>query len=360
MKNTDKTTTTGTSVKSKGLCKLGLDTHAQTITVARQLEGMTPQPPQRFSPEKFLTWVSKLVSEGHEVVSCYEAGPTGYWLHRELEKRGVRNYVVCPTRLDSRGKGVNTDNTDAMELLVRLDRYVAGNKKSFSVVLVPSIEQERKRMITRQRQQLRDKRLSMAAQGRMFMLTQGYRQSNGWWKKNPWEELQKSLPAWIIERLKVWVRIIETITEELHALDLSIQAEAPKELPFGLGKLSHETIDREVKDWTKFKTWRQIGSYSGLTGGVSSSGEQHADLSVTKAGNRRLSACLVECSWRLIRWQPKYWLVIKWQKVLLGPNVHSRRRKRAIVAFARQLLVDLWKWKTGKVTPEQLGWEMAS
>src|SRR4029077_18524136 len=109
------------------------DTHAKDFVAARQLEGMTPQPPQRFAAGKFVGWVKKLVEQGYQVISCYEAGPTGYWLHRELLALGVTNYVVCPTRLDSRGKGVNTDKTDALELLVRLDRFVAGNKKAFSV-----------------------------------------------------------------------------------------------------------------------------------------------------------------------------------------------------------------------------------
>jgi transposase len=247
-----------------------------------------------------------------------------------------------------------------LELLVRLDRYVAGNKKAFSIVQVPGVEQERKRVLTRQRQQLRDKRLSFAAQGRMLLLSQGYRQSNSWWKKSFWEPLQESLPEWMVARLAVWVRLIQGLNQEIKVLEKAIQEQAPKGLPVGMGRLTHEILDREVKDWKQFKNRRQIGSYSGLTGGVSSSGEQHADLSITKAGNRRLSSCLVECAWRLLLKQPGYWLVKKWRAVLLNPKVHRRRRKQAIVAFARQLLVDIWKWKTGKITAEQLGWTMCS
>lgn len=359
MVNEQNKTTTSAS-KSKGLCKLGIDTHAKELMVCRQVEGMNPQPAQRFTPEKFLGWVSKLVTEGYQVVSCYEAGPTGYWLHRQLQARGVTNHVVCPTRLDSRGKGVNTDKTDALELLVRLDRFVAGNRKAFSIVQVPSPEQERKRQLNRQRQQLRDKRLSFAAQGRMLMLSQGYCLSNSWWKKKLWEQLQERLPQWLVERLAVWVRLIEVINQEMKLMDKAIKELAPQSLPAGMGKLTHQILDCEVKDWSRFNNRRQIGSYSGLTGGVSSSGEQHADLSVTKAGNRRLSSCLVECAWRLLLKQPGYWLVKKWRAVLLNPKAHKRRRKQVIVAFARQLLVDVWKWKTGRTTPEQLGWVMMS
>jgi transposase len=159
------------TTNAKPICKLGLDCHAASIMVVRQVGGQTPQPAQKFTPERLLVWVQQLLKRGYQIFSCYEAGPTGYWLHRQLELLGVTNYVVCPTPLDSRHKGVNTDKTDALELLVRLDRYVAGNRKAFSVVCVPTPEQEQKRALSRQREQLQRKRLSFAAQGRMLLLS---------------------------------------------------------------------------------------------------------------------------------------------------------------------------------------------
>ena len=101
-----------------------------------------------------------------------------------------------------------------------------------------------------------------------------------------------------------------------------------------------------------------MGSYAGLCGGVSTSGQSSADLSITKAGNRRLRTDLVELAWRTLLYQPNYYLVKKWKAVLLNPKAHARARKRAIIAFARQLLIDLWRWQTGRPTPEQLGWVM--
>jgi len=361
MNNTNKQDTTTDVDKHANaiLCKLALDSHAATIMVARQDEGLHPQPPQRFKVAECLKWVKGLLAKGYRVVSCYEAGPTGYWLHWQLTGLGVTNYVVCPTRLDSRGKGVNTDKTDALELLVRLDRYVAGNRKAFSVVTVPTPAQEQRRALSRQREQLRRQRLSLAAQGRMLLLGQGYRQSNSWWRVARWERLKEQLPDWLVGRLECFLRVIEVVNQEVQALSRQVSQGAPAALPCGMGKLTHQIIEAEVRDWHRFKNRRQIASYAGLTGGVSASGEQWADLSLTKAGNRRLSSCLIECAWRLILRQPRYWLVQKWKGVLLNPKVHARRRKQAIVAFARQLLVDLWKWKTGKVSAQQLGWQMA-
>ena len=101
-----------------------------------------------------------------------------------------------------------------------------------------------------------------------------------------------------------------------------------------------------------------MGSYAGLTGGISASGQSSADLSITKAGNRRLRTELVELAWRLLLYQPGYYLVQKWKHILLNPKAHVRARKRAIVAFSRQLLIDLWRWKTGRKSPEQMGWVM--
>jgi len=357
--NNDQHTNITTNASPKTLCKLGLDVHAASIMVARQVEGLHPQPAQKFKVADFVKWVQGQVEQGWEVVSCYEAGPTGYWLHRELTRLGVTNYVVCPTRLDSRGKGVNTDKTDALELLVRLDRYEAGNRKAFSVVSVPTLEQEQKRAQSRQREQLRRQRLSVAAQGRRLLLGQGYRESNFWWRGARWEHLQERLPEWLVRQLECFKRVIEAVEQEVRALTKQVSQAAPAGLPRGLGPLTHEILEREIRDWHRFANRRQVGSYAGLTGGVSGTGEHSADLSITKAGNRRLSACLIECSWRMVLRQPGYWLVQKWKAVLLNPKVARRRRKQAIVAFARQLLIDLWKWKTGRVGAEQLGWVMS-
>jgi transposase len=192
----------------------------------------------------------------------------------------------------------------------------------------------------------------------MLLLGQGYRESNQWWKGSRWDRLQERLPTWLLGQLACFLRVIELVDKEVRALTGQVSQAAPAPLPRGMGQLTHEVIEGEIKDWHNFKNRRQVGSYSGLTGGVSASGEASADLSITKAGNRRLRTSLIECAWRLVLSQPGYWLVQKWKAVLLNPKVAKRRRKQVIVAFARQLLVDLWKWKTGKVTAERLGWVM--
>jgi transposase len=152
------------------------------------------------------------------------------------------------------------------------------------------------------------------------MLLHGYRQSNHWWKPSHWSKLSEQLPAWLIERLVIFRELIEGMEKQVNALTLSIAKEAPQAKPLGMGELTHEVIAREVGDWQRFKRWRQVGSYAGLTGGVSRSGQQQADLSITKAGNKRLRTVLIELSWRLLAYQSDYWLVKKWKHVLLNPE----------------------------------------
>ena len=139
--NTHVLTTTQNIVKAKSI-KLGIDVHADSYRVVRQVDHATPQPAQKFSPEGFLAWAKKQLELAEEVHSCYEAGPFGYGLHRQLEQMGVANVVVRPQNWDELHTGVKTDKTDALALVQRLSRYVEGNKKELAVICVPTPEQE--------------------------------------------------------------------------------------------------------------------------------------------------------------------------------------------------------------------------
>jgi transposase len=337
--------------------KLGLDVHANTIVVVRILDHSAPQPAQVFGPAEFEKWIKTQVGLAGEVHSCYEAGPFGYVLHRKLLELGVRNVVVQPVCLDERHKGVNHDKSDAKELAQRLDRYVSGNTHALAVVRVPTPAEEQKRIASRQREQLKREVKRVAAQGRSLLLTQGWREKKEWWLGRHWEGLRSKLPGWLVERLEVFQRLLATLEAELDAATTALEAAAPASRPKGLGGLTYEVIEREVGDWNRFKNRRQVGSYTGLCGGVSSSGNSQRLLPITKHGNVRLRTALVELAWRLVLWQPDCKLVKKWSLVM----EHSRNRaarKKAIVAIARQLAVDLWRWRTGRTTAANLSWKM--
>jgi len=165
-----------------------------------------------------------------------------------------------------------------------------------------------------------------------------------------------------MRHLEVFRRIILAVDEEMDQIDQQIAAQrqaAAQPKPKYAGDHSLEVIEAEVCEWSRFSSWRKAGSYCGLTGGVSASGQSHRDLSITKRGNPRLRTALVEMAWRMALHQPDYWLTKKWAPILSAKaKAHRRCRKKAIVAYARQLFVDLWKWKTGRITAERLGWQM--
>ena len=338
--------------------KLGLDVHADTIVVVRLLDHSAPQPAQKFAPAKFLDWIKTQLPLAEQVHSCYEAGPFGYGLHRTLIALGIHNLVVQPVCLDEQHKGVNHDKSDAKQLALRLDRYVAGNPHALATVRVPTPQEEQKRIESRQREQLKREVKRLAAQGRSLLLTQGQREKKGWWEDRRWSKLKLKLPAWLAGRLECFRRVLATLTAELDAATTALEQAAPALRPKGLGGLSYEVVEREIGDWHRFSNRRQVGSYTGLCGGVSASGNSQHLLPITKHGNVRLRTALVELAWRLVVWQRDCALVKKWRHVFGNPKATKAAKKKAIVAMARQMAVDLWRWRTGRVPAETFGWTM--
>jgi transposase len=338
--------------------KLGMDVHADSIVVVRQLDGQNPQPPQKFTPTAFRDWVRTQRALAATVHSCYEAGAFGYGLHRQLTELGVRNLVIAPQRLDERHTGVKTDKTDARALVLKLDQYVNGNHYALAVVRVPTPAEEQRRAVARQRQQFSHQRRRLEAQGRSLLLSQGHRVKGPWWRGKLWQRLNNGmLPGWLLELLTRQQALVVAVHEQLHALTTLLEAAAPAARPKGLGGLTHQLLEREVCDWSRFQNRRQVGSYLGLCPREDSSGGHRRQGAITKHGNPRLRAWLVELAWRLVRFQPQYVAVRHWQKVLADPHAGAARRKKAIVAVARRLGVDLWRLATGRATAAQLGLE---
>jgi transposase len=269
---------------------------------------------------------------------------------------GVTNYVVQPQDWDERGKGVKNDRLDAMALCQRLDRYTRGNRKAFSIVRVPSEDEERDRAFTRQRQQIVRERQRLQAMGRSLLSSHGIHVTGKWWTGKTWKLIGEEAPKWVIERLKVLTRLIAPMEAEEKAMTEAIQEKgAERQIPRGVGPLSFEVLRREVGDWSRFTNRRQVSSYTGLCPREHSSGGKRRGGSVSKKGNPRVRAMLVEMVWRMMRWQPDYQGLKKWLPVLGDPGRSAAARKKAIVAIARQLAVDLWRLFTGQTTADKLG-----
>lgn len=342
--------------KEKPIVKFGLDVHADQITVCRMQGGSLPQPAQKMSPQKALNWIINHVKEGYEAHSCYEAGPCGFWLHRALTARGVTNIVVAPQRWDTQGKRVKTDRHDARELADRLERYLRGNKAVFSLVRVPTPQQEQRRSLARQRGALMKERNRCILRGRSMMLLEGIKAPLSWWKPTQWCEFASTLPVWLREQAAIWQTKAVQFEKDLKSLNLRLEASVAGQLiPKGLGALSTALLEAEILDWSRFTNRRAVSSFTGLCPSERSSGATRIQGSVNKHGNPRVRHCLVEAVWRLERWQPQY-PPIK----MLERTSGNRNRKRAAVAVARRLAVDLWRIATGQCSAQQLGLKLVT
>jgi transposase len=340
------------------LLKIALDVHLAWHVVAVQEDGSSPKPPQRFKPADFLNWIEQKVAAGHRIISCYEAGPFGYGLHRQLMALGVTNYVIRPRNWDDQHSRVKTDRTDARSMLNALDRFIAGNPKALALVQVPTEAQERRRTQTRLRQSLvRDLKM-IAGRGRGVALQYGFRLKGDWYGRRNWSHWQQQLPAWFITLVEPLRHSALFLHDQIKALSDQIAALSVRPRPKGMGGLTEQLLDREVGDWHRFRNRRQVSSYLGLCPSENSSGQRHQQGSVTKCGNPRLRWALTELAWRLVRFQPDYRLTRKWKPRLLDPHATPGRKKQALVALARGFGVDWWRICTAQTTPQKLGLQM--
>jgi transposase len=336
-----------------GVIKLGLDVHSSSIVVVRQIDALAPQPAQRFAVEQFPGFVRRQLANAEMVHSCYEAGPFGYVLHRQLVGLGVHNLVVRPRDWSTYGEGVKTDSRDAAALCSCLDRHLAGNRGALAVVRVPSEVEEQARSVGRQRQSLGRERARLMVQGKSAARLRGQLLPTNWWEPKVFPKLD--LPADLHTQLGIWQRVLLSIDAELQALTLQLQQAAPVGVPVGLGAMTWELLTREVGDWHRFSNRRQVASYTGLCPSEHSSGRSRIQGSITRHGNPRVRHLLIEAVWRLCKFQPQYRGIAKWHDALTAMHLSSARKKKIIVAIARQLAIDLWRLATARTTAAALG-----
>jgi transposase len=354
--NTDEEGSEGQAEAKPEVIKLGLDVHARQVTECRQLDGSTPKPAQRWEPWKLLDQVEEWVKSGIKVYSSYEAGACGYWYHRELIKRGAVNFVVVPRRLENQySKRQKTDRLDARALLDNLESYLRGNRNAISIVAVPSPEQEQQRSVVRQREQLMRNRRRAEARGRALALTQGIVAPVGWWRPAAWNQFKTQVPAWMGGQLEYWQEEAMGIDVKERQVRRQLENMVSMTLPIGVGALSWITLELEIRGWDRFENRRQIASYTGLCPGIHNSNGRGREGSINRCGNSVVRYTLIEMVWRMLRWQPDYPPIKKLRTV-----VSKRGKKRLVVAAARRLVIDLWRWATGRASAQALGLQLSN
>jgi transposase len=363
--NTTKTQNQNPTIKVK-LIKLAADVHKKDFKVCRQIGDQNIQPAQTFSPEEAYAWALKQREAAERVVFCYEAGFSGFSLARKLAAHGVEPVVMCPQRLDERCKKVNTDRRDVRAIAGRLDRYLAGNTEALVPVRIPSESEEDQRAVARQRDQLLKARKQFEAQGRSLLHYKGLSCPVAWWRgsETHWEATVRAQawPAAVVELLAVYRRMALAAQQEIDTLTARIESEASAHLPptmpalpYGFGALSVELVRREVCAWGRFDNRGNVGSFFGLCAAESTSGDHQHQGSITKTGNPRCRHVLVELAWRVLAFQPEYYLVKKFGPRIAQTRSRSVARKKLIVALARRIGVDLWRLYTGQTTLAKLG-----
>src|SRR5262245_15482887 len=206
------------------------------------------------------------------------------------------------------------------------------------------------------RDQLRRELRRMQGMGRSLVLQERVGGRGGWWGGTSWMGIKKATPGWVLALVERWKKLIERIEEQAEEIEAELRAGAPlQELLFGEGELSHELLARELIDPQRFRNARQVGNYFGLCPSQSTSDQRRRMGSITKHGNPRLRRLMVELAWRVSHFQPSYRGVLPWGALLHNRKASTAARKKAIVALARRLAVDLWRMATGRLQAAELG-----
>ena len=267
---------------------------------------------------------------------------------------GIENVVIRAQDWDERHRGVKSDARDAAAMLSRLGRWLEGDREALALVHVPEPEREMARAESRLREQMRRTRQRMEAQGRTLMLHFGRRQRGRWWSPVRWGALSASLEPALRAMLEPLRETIADIDLRLASIEARIEAaDTGARQILGLGRLTSQVIDREVVDWRAFPNRRAIGSITGLCPRVWGSGNSRREGPISKCGRPLLRHALIEAAWRMVVFQPDYAPVKRRLPLLLSAN--KQAKKKAIVAVARRLAIDLWRIRTGRAEPAQFG-----
>ena len=302
------------------------------------------------------------------VVSCFEAGRDGFWLHRLLIERGVINRVVEPTSIlvNRRARRAKTDRLDAQGLLRILAAHAKGDHKVCSVVRVPAIEEEDAKRQHREREHLVQERVRIENRIAALLTTQGIRKrpSLRSWEKGmedmrtgdgrPIPPLLRAEVDRLRRRLTMTLEMIREVeSEREQALetqdDMASRTIQALRRIRGIGENFAAVLTREVF-YRSFENRRQIASYLGLTPTPFQSGGMDRDRRISRAGNARARKTLIQLAWLWLRYQQDSSLAC-WFRERVG-NLQGRTRRIAIVAMARKLLIAIWRYATTGIVPE--------
>src|SRR5918999_4369474 len=302
------------------------------------------------------------------VVSCYEAGREGFWLHRLLLAQGITNHVVDSSAIEvsRRQRRAKSDGLDVRKLLSMLIRYEQGERQVWQVVHVPSIEAEDQRHLHRDLETLKRERGSTTTRIKGLLTSQGIQVTS---LTNLPEQLDalrlwdgSPIPPGLRQRvLRVYAhhqflseQIAEVEAERRARLQTSSEASIEKVrqlmLLKGIGINGAWLLVMEFFGWRAFTNRREVGGLAGFTPTPYQSGDSARGQGITKSGNRHVRWMTTELAWSWLRFQPESALSV-WFRERFGSG-GKRLRRIGIVAVARKLLIALWRFLETGVLPE--------
>jgi transposase len=297
------------------------------------------------------------------VVSCYEAGRDGFWIHRALTQMGVRNRVVdsASIEVNRRARRTKTDRLDALKLVAMLVRVWYGERKVWSEVRVPTVADEAARQVSRERTALTQDQTRLINQMRGWLATWGCAlprsRQTGWWTTvRDWAgarlpvEVQTRLARAEARRVGLERQIAELDDQQAAAVTAAAPASALRQLVQlkGIATTSASVLLDEGLVWRAFRNRREIGGFLGFAPTPYDSGESVREQGISRAGNARLQSISIQLAWNWVRWQPHSGLT-QWYRAHFGTG--KRARRIGIVALARKLIIALWRWATHGVVP---------
>ena len=301
-------------------------------------------------------------------VVLYEAGQDGFWIQRALTAHGIKTVICDPGSIPMprKQRRAKTDRLDAIKLVSCLRGWLRGEFDRMHLIRVPAAQAEAQRQLTRDRGELvkecgqhRDRIRKLL---RMVGCWDGVK--GDVCKQLRQDQLRchdgSTLPMELKERLLRESERLAFAEKQLTELEEELAHQLPEATqnkiaslqklkavgPIGATRLVLELF------WRHFDNGKQVGACIGLVPQPYDSGESRVDQGISKQGNRKVRALMIEMAWFWLRYQPES-AISKWFAARTAGNAKSKRNKRsAIVAVARRVAIALWRYLEHGIVPE--------
>jgi transposase len=341
--------------------------------VAGVVPGIDRHPLKKLGPDEegllhlLRRWQDEATKAGRtieRIVVAFEAGRDGFWLARWLRRQGVEAYVIHPTSVavSREHRRAKTDRLDTELLKRALIGWLRGERNHCQMAAIPTLEEEDARRPNRERESLIGERTRIVNRMKAVLAWLGIRNFKPTLRKSPdrVESLRTPegapLPPNTLAELQRDMARLRFVTEQIGAIEVTRQDRLrrdPEERTHamiillarvvGVGietadMLVHEILSRKLRDR------RAVARFAGLTGSPDESGSKRREKGLAKAGAARIRRGMIQLAWRFLLFQ-KDSALVKWYRARTE-GAGGASRKVLIVALARKLLVELWRFAT--------------